>query len=430
METTLVLGGLCFLAVVLLIVLGVPIAFGLAIAGVVAFYLYKGNPSLVPLVSFTFVNSFILTAVPLFILMGEILVHCGLSEKLYRGTSRWLAWAPGGLLHANIGSCALFAAISGSSPATAATVGTVAVPALAKRGYDTRLTLGSLAAGGTLGILIPPSINLIVYGAMTGASVARLFAGGILPGIMLSGMFMIYIAIRVVKNRALAPTEAFSVRNLPGSFLDLWPIFVIMGIVLGGIFTGVFTPTEAAAVGATSAFVIALALRQLTWRILLDCLESTVTITAMVLIIVVGAAIIASFLALIGFPRTLAAFIVGSAFPAWLIIALIFLLYIFLGCFMDGLSAMLMTLPAILPIVRMLGYEVIWFGVVLVLLTEMGLLTPPVGVNVFILKAISGKSLGDVFIGSAPFFFIMLVALAIITAFPFIITWLPHAMMD
>lgn len=430
MESALVLGGICFLAIITLIIIGVPIGLALGLAAVTAFYLLKGNADAAPFVAFDFANNFILTAIPLFILMGEVLVRCGLSDMLYRGTSKWLAWAPGGLFHVNIGSCAMFAAISGSSPATAATIGTVAVPALGKRGYDARLTVGSLAAGGTLGILIPPSINLIVYGAITGASVARLFAGGMLPGIMLSSMFMIYIAVRVIKNPALAPRESFTFRALPSSFFDLWPIIVIMGLVLGGIFSGIFTPTEAAAIGATSAIMIALCRGKLTWRILIDALDGTVTVTSMVLVIVVGASIVASLLAFLGLPRQLATFVLEANLPNWAILALIYLLYIFLGCFMDGLSAMLMTLPAIIPLIGLLGFEVIWFGVILVILTEIGLLTPPVGANIFVIKAISGKSLQDVFIGSAPFFLIMMLALTIVTIFPEIITWLPTVMMD
>jgi len=333
------------------------------------------------------------------------------------------------LLHSNIGSCAIFAAISGSSPATAATVGTVAIPALEKRGYDTRLALGSLAAGGTLGILIPPSVNLIIYGYMAETSVARLFAGGIIPGIMLSGMFMLYIAIRVLKNHSLAPKEAFSAKGLLSSALDLWPFVVIMGTVLGGIFGGVFTPTEAAAIGAMLAIVISLVQKKLTWRVFRDSVYATVEITAMVLIIAVGASIVSSFLARVGMPRELAELVVSSGLSKWMIVSFVFLLYIFLGCFMDGISAMLMTLAAVLPIITGLGFDVLWFGVVLVLFTEVGLLTPPVGVNVFVIQAISGKPIGDVFKGSVPFFLIMIAALIIVTAFPDIILWLPKVML-
>lgn len=429
MDTGILLGIICFVAAVLLILIGVPIGFALGMAATASFYIFSGNPKLIPLVAFDRVNNFILTAVPLFVLMGEILVHSGLSKGIYRGAASWLAWAPGGLLHANIGSCAFFAAISGSSPATAATIGTVAIPELEKRGYDTRLTLGSLAAGGTLGILIPPSVNLIFYGWLAEVSVARLFAGGILPGIMLSGMFMLYIAIRVIRNRTLAPREAFSRRGLLLSFLDLWPLVVIMSIVLGGVFGGVVTPTEAAALGVTSALIIGFGLRLLTWQRLRDSLFATVAICSMILVVTVGASILASFLAIVGLPRTLAALVIGSGLSKWAILLMVYLLYLFLGCFMDGISAMLMTLPAILPIITGLGFDVIWFGVILVLFTEIGLLTPPVGVNVFVIKAISGKSLGDVFKGSAPFFLIMLVAVAVVTAFPSIITWLPKVIM-
>ena len=214
-----------FVVMFALIAIGVKIAIAIAIPGVIGYYIFMGRAGLAPMVPFNTADSFVLTAIPLFIFMGEILVKCGASDMIYRGVSRFLAWAPGGLLHSNIGACALFASISGSSPATAATIGTVAIPEMKRRAYDTNLILGSLAAGGTLGILIPPSINMIVYGAITESSVGQLFAGGILPGIMLSGMFMAYIAIRILKNRSLAPKEEvrLSLKALALSFIDLWP---------------------------------------------------------------------------------------------------------------------------------------------------------------------------------------------------------------
>lgn len=427
MENALLLGLGCFGAALILMFIGVPIGIGLGLGAVIFFYIYQRSPSVVPQAAFTITNNFVLTAVPMYILMGELLVQTGLSERLYRGAAKWLAWAPGGLLHANIAACALFAAISGSSPATAATIGTVAIPALEKRGYDTKLTLGSLAAGGTLGILIPPSINLIVYGALTGASVARLFAGGIFPGILLSGVFMLYILIRVLLTPMLAPKETFSARALPSSFFDLWPLALIMVIVLGGIFGGVFTPTEAAAVGAVAALCIGLGHRALTWRVLWRALRETVTITSMVLFIVVGASMIATFLAMVQLPGVLSQAVVTSGLSRWAILALIYLLYIFLGFFIDGLSAMIMTLPAVLPIISALGFDVLWFGVILVILTEIGLLTPPVAVNVFVIQAISGQPLSIVYRGSTPFFILMMIVLIIVTIFPEIITWLAKA---
>jgi len=237
---------------------GIWIAVGMGIVALIALYFFQTGVTLVTHLPFGISNSFILTAIPLFIFMGTILQHCGASEMIYRGASKWLAWVPGGLFHSNIGSCALFAAISGSSVATQATIGTMAIPALRKRGYDEKIALGSLAAGGTLGILIPPSITMIVYGAIGGVSIGRLFAGGMIPGIVLSMMFMTYIAIRALRNPQLAPSEApFSLRGVLSSFADLWPIFVLMVIVLGGIFTGFATPTEAAALGASGSLLIA-----------------------------------------------------------------------------------------------------------------------------------------------------------------------------
>jgi len=429
MPSPLLLGVTCFALIIILIVLGVPVAIGLGLAGVIGFYLLMGNANAVSYVAFDFTNNFVLTAIPLFILMGEVLVHGRISESLYRAATKWLAWAPGGLLHANIGACALFSAICGSSPATAAAIASISVPELERRGYDTRITVGSLAGGGTLGILIPPSVNMIVYGALTGASVARLFAGGILPGIMVSVLFMAYIAFQAVRNPMLAPKEKFVARRLPSTFFDLWPFVVIMGVVLGGIFGGIFTPTEGAAIGVFVSMVIILVQRQLRWSVLRDSFSSAVTTSAMVLIIVVGASIVGSFLAFAGVPRILAQAVANSGLSKWATLGLIYLLYLFLGLFMDGISAMLMTLPAIMPIIELLGFDIVWFGVVLVLFAEMATLTPPVAANVFVLQAISKKPLRDVYMGSMPFFFILLVSLVIITFLPVIILWLPNLMM-
>lgn len=428
-ESVILLGVICFAVIVLLVLIGVQTGIAIGLAGVIGFYAVTGNANVIPIVAFDYTNDFILTSLPLFILMGEIMLRSGISDNLFRGTSKMLAWMPGGLLHAGIGSCALFATICGSSPATAATVGTVAIPALEKRGYDTKLSLGSLAAAGSLGILIPPSVNLIVYGAITQTSVARLFAAGVVPGVMLTLMFMAYVLIKVLLNPTIAPKEAFSLRSLPQSVIDVSPIIVILAVVLGGIFGGVFTPTEAAAIGVTAAIAVGLLQKKMSWQILTKAGRETVLVTSMVLIIVVGAAAVASFLAFLGLPRELAAFVLKLNLSGWAMLALIYFLYIFLGLFMSGISAMLMTLSAILPIIQLIGFDVIWFGVVLVILTEIGVLTPPVAANVFVITGISGKSMKDVYLGSAPFCFLMLVALVLVTAFPSIITWLPNVLM-
>ena len=426
MQDPIIITVVCFTLLLALLFASVWVAIALAIVATAGFFICQGNAGLIPFVPFETLNSFVLTAIPLFIFMGEILVHCGASEMLYRGTSKWLAWAPGGLLHANIGSCSLFAAISGSSPATAATIGTVAIPALKKRNYDTRLTLGSLAAGGTLGILIPPSISLIVYGMLAEASVGRLFAGGIIPGIILSAMFMAYIAIRVIRNPKLAPQEeAFSIKSLVVGLKDFWPIMTLMAIVLGGIFGGLVTPTEAAALGASGALLLALGMRRLTWKTLRESLLNSLETTCMVLFIVMAASLLSSFLGIMSVPAAFSNLILGSGLPVVIILFLIYLLYIFLGCFIDGLSAMVLTLPAVLPVVMALGFDTIWFGVVLTVLIEVGMLTPPMGINLFVIQGISGRDLTEVIAGSVPFFLLMLLSIALFTAFPSLILLLP-----
>ena len=415
-----------FVVLFLLLAIGVHIAIALAMVGVIGFLIFYGNTGLAALVPFSTLDSFILTAIPLFIFMGEILVQCGASDMVYRGTSRLLAWLPGGLFHSNIGACAMFAAISGSSPATAATIGTVAIPELKKRGYDVNITLGSLAAGGTLGILIPPSINMIVYGVVAEESIGRLFAGGVVPGIILSGMFMTYIGFRVVRNARLAPKEAaFSMKGAALSFIDLWPLYILAIVVLGGIFGGFMTPTEAAALGASTSLLIAVALRRFSWALLKSSLASSLQTACMVLFIIVGASIMSSFLSRAGIPTAVAQMVVGSDVSNLVVLLSIYAIYIFLGCFIDPVSILLLTAATVIPIVEQMGFNLIWFGVIYVVLAEIGMITPPMGLNLFVIQGISREDLWKVVIGSMPFFFIMVVCLAIFTVFPAIVIWLP-----
>jgi len=415
-----------FVVLFLLLAIGVHIAIALAMVGVIGFLIFYGNTGLAALVPFSTLDSFILTAIPLFIFMGEILVQCGASDMVYRGTSRLLAWLPGGLFHSNIGACAMFAAISGSSPATAATIGTVAIPELKKRGYDVNITLGSLAAGGTLGILIPPSINMIVYGVVAEESIGRLFAGGVVPGIILSGMFMTYIGFRVVRNARLAPKEAaFSMKGAALSFIDLWPLYILAIVVLGGIFGGFMTPTEAAALGASTSLLIAVALRRFSWALLKSSLASSLQTACMVLFIIVGASIMSSFLSRAGIPTAVAQMVVSSDVSNLVVLLSIYAIYIFLGCFIDPVSILLLTAATVIPIVEQMGFNLIWFGVIYVVLAEIGMITPPMGLNLFVIQGISREDLWKVVIGSMPFFFIMVVCLAIFTVFPAIVIWLP-----
>ncbi len=429
MPEPILIGVLCLLGLLVFLASGIWVAVGIGLTGAVAFLIYTGGAAFTPYIPWTSTNSFPLAAIPLYILMGEFLLHSGISARLYRATSMWLSNIPGGLLHSNIVSCALFAAVSGSSAATAATIGTVAVPELEKRKYDTRLTLGSLAAGGTLGILIPPSLPLIVYGVISKESVGKLFIGGVIPGVILSVSFMIYIGLRVLANRKLAPvSEVFSLRAILSSILDVLPIVILVIIVLGGIFGGLVTPTEAAAFGAFVALVLTVAFRRFSRQVFQDALSSTLRVTCMVMFILVGASILGGFLGMLGLPKALATFATGSGLPRGVILAAIFLVYVFLGCFMEGMSLLILTVPTVLPAVQAIGMDPIWFGVVVVLLIEVCLLTPPVGVNLYIIQGISKKSLGQVAIGAAPFFVIVLVVLGLLTAFPSIVLFLPSLM--
>jgi len=422
-------GALSFVALLILLLTGIPVAIGLGLISVAGYVLVLGDSGLSAYVPFNTLNSFVLTAVPLFILMGEVLLKCGISERLYRGTSRWVASIPGGLLHSNVVSCSLFAAICGSSPATAATIGTIALPALEKRGYDRLLSLGSIAAGGTLGILIPPSISLIVYGSLAQTSVGRLFAGGVIPGAMLSLLFMAYIGYRAVRNSALTPERgSITFQGLLESLSDLWPTLVIMVIVLGGIFGGIVTPTEAAALGATASFVIGLILKKLTWTKFGECLAGALNTTCMVLFIVTCASVFSSFLTTVGTARELAAFIIDSGVSKWTFLILVYLVMVFLGCFIDGLSMMIVILPTILPVLRQMGFDLVWFGVIVTVVIELGMLTPPMGINLFVIQGISKRDLTEVLRGTAPFFLIMVLGVILVTLFPDLIMWLPNLM--
>lgn len=421
-----------FALILLLLFMGTPVAMGLGLAAIFSASVFLGKMGVIQYTYWQVCNSFILTAIPLFVFMGHLLLHGGLSERLYDGSTAMVGRLRGGLLHANIVACAIFAAISGSSVATAATIGTVAIPALEKRGYDTKMTLGSLAGGGTLGILIPPSIPLIVYGVIVEESIGRLFIAGILPGIMLASLFMLYIMVRVMLQPKLAPTyERIPLKRRVVSVIGIWPIVVIMLTILGGMYTGIMTPTEAAACGASIALIFTLVYRRLTWSILQKCLLDTVKTSTMVMFIIVAANMVAGTLGMLQVPRYMAAWVTSLGISPLAVLVLIFLMYIFLGMFFDGISMMVLTLPIIFPILIELGYDPIWFGIALVILIEMAALTPPVGLNIYTIHGLRpDRPIGEVISGSMPFFFLMIVALAILTAFPTIATWLPSTMMQ
>ena len=427
--TAILLGGMA-----VALILGQWTAFALGTVGMVLMYLAKGHLGLLSLSSVVWntANSYILIAVPMFLLMGEVILRSGIASKFYRGVTVIMRGLPGGLLHANIVACALFAAISGSSVATAASVGTVAIPEMTKRGYAPRLIFGSLASGGTLGILIPPSIVMILYGALVEESIAKLFMAGLLPGIAMSLLFMAYIAVRVLVEPGVAPqTEALDMTAAErrAAVLHILPIIALLLAVLGGIYTGTTTPTEAAAIGAAGAILLAWFYGGLSVEVFREALLSSVRTSCMVLFIIVGAQILSYALSFAGVSRGISDWIVTLELSRWVLFAALILLYVVLGFFVDGVSMIYITLPVLYPVVIAAGFDPIWFGVVLTILIELGQITPPVGLNLFAIHGISGGyPFSDVVIGSIPFVLLMLVTILLLAVFPDLALWIPSTM--
>lgn len=407
-------------------------AFALGTCGMLVLYLSKGMLGLTALSSVVWnnANSYILIAVPMFLLMGEIILRSGVSGYFYRGVVVLMGRLPGGLLHANIASCAVFSAVSGSSVATAATVGTVAIPEMLSRGYEPRAVFGSLAAGGTLGILIPPSIVMVLYGALVEESIARLFMAGVLPGLLMAAIFMVFIAILLLlKPRYAPPRSAMSGGFQAGEAVHVFPVLGLLVLVLGSIYTGIATPTEASAVGAAGAIVLALGYRGFSRRVFAEALMATVKTTCMVALIIICAQILSTALTYSGVSRAVSEWVLGMGLGKWQFFLALVVLYIVLGCFVDGVSMIYMTLPVLLPVVKAFGFDLIWFGVILTVLIELGQITPPVGLNLFTIHAISGGArFSEVAIGSAPYVGLMLLVILLLCIWPEIALWLPTTM--
>ena len=422
------LAGTIYLVLMLaLLVGGVWIAVALGMVGVIGIAIVQ-PPLLAGIASIVWdqLDSFVLTAVPLFLFMGSVLMNSGVSGRFYRGLAPWLLRVPGGLAQSNIVACAIFAALCGSSVATAGAIGSVAIPEMRARGYDPRVTAGTLAAGGTLGILIPPSIPFIIYGSSVGESVGRLFAAGMVPGLLLTLLFMLFLGVQAKLRPSLVPVhEAVAAQSKVKTIPDMVPILALIVVVLGGIYAGVMTPTEAAGVGAAGAVGIAALYRKLSWAVLRQSLMETVRANAMILLIVVAAQVMSFALVSAGVPRGVVGAIAALDASRWVVFSVIVVAYLVLGCLMDALSLMLLTLPVVYPIVQALGFDPIWFGVVLVLLLEVGLITPPVGMNLFVIQGISGRPLGEVSRGAFPYVLIMLFEILLLVFFPSIALWLP-----
>lgn len=374
-------------------------------------------------------NDFILTSIPLFILVGEILVRSGVTDRMYKSLSEWLSYLPGGLLHSNIGTSAIFAAISGSSVATAATIGTVALPAMRKRRYSESMILGSVAAGGTLGILIPPSINMIVYGAITNTSIGKLFVAGIVPGLLLTALFMGIIVVLCMLRPSLAgvPEQKTSLTERAKNLLGLVPPFVVFLVIMGSIYLGWATPTEAAALGVLISLGIAAYYRRLTFRMLHECLLAMVRTSSMILLIIVAAFFLNYVITLLGVPQAMVNFVKGLGTTPGELIWILVGFYLLLGCFMETLSMMIATVPVVVPLVVAMGFDPVWFGIFLVVMMELSLITPPIGMNLYVVQGIrKGGSVVDVIAGAAPFALAMLALVAFLIYVPGIALWLPR----
>ena len=416
---------------VLFFLLGTGIWVGLALLGVAltGMLLFTGRPPGDAMVTtiWTASSSWTLTALPLFIWMGEILFRTRLSENLFKGLAPWMARLPGGLLHVNVAGCALFAAISGSSAATVATVGKMSIPELRARDYAEGMIVGTLAGAGTLGLLIPPSIILIVYGVTVNESIARLFIAGILPGIMLAFLFMGYVAITAVLRPQIMPPREQPVPwalKLRGS-LGLAPVILLIFAVLGSIYTGVATATEAAVLGVVGALLISLVQGSLTRESFTASLLGATRTSCMIALILAGSAFLSLAMGFTGLPRQLAQAIAAMDLSPLALILMLTIFYVVLGCFLDGISTVVLTMAVVEPMIRTAGIDLLWFGIYLVIVVEMAQITPPIGFNLFVLQGMTDHDIGYIARAALPMFLIMCLGVALVVAFPEIATWLP-----
>lgn len=429
---TLSLAAVVVVLMLLLLASGLWVALSLLTVGLGAMALFTNAPMGLVLATTTWgsSNSWALAALPLFIWMGEILFRSRLSEDMFSGLSPWLGRLPGRLLHVNILGCGLFAAVSGSSAATAATIGRMSVPELSRRGYDTRMSIGTLAGSGTLGLLIPPSIILIVYGVAIEESIARLFVAGVLPGLMLIALFMGYVIIWALVHPAGVPAmeRAAGWREALIASRRLIPVLLLVAGVIGSIYAGLASPTDAAAVGVLLSLVLSALSGTLTWRTFREGLMGATRTSCMIAFILTGAAFLSVAMGFTGLPRALAEQITRMDLSPYGLIAMLTLFFVVLGCFLDGISVVVLTTAVILPMVEAAGIDRIWFGIYIVLVVEMSQITPPIGFNLFVIQALTGRDILWVARSALPFFLLLVVAVILVTAFPEIVTFLPSRM--
>jgi C4-dicarboxylate transporter DctM subunit len=429
------IGILGILFLFLLLAMRMQIGFAMALVGFLGFIILSSFESAIGVLGIEPIKttaSYTLSVIPLFLLMGQFAHHSGMGSEIYDMLYRWIGFLPGGLAMATVGACACFAAISGSSLATAAMFGAIALPEMKKLNYADTLATGCIAAGGTLGILIPPSSVLILYGILTEQSIARLFIAGMIPGVCLALIFMmtIYIATRI--NHSIgAPGPRFKGKEKIASLKATWSLLTLFVLVIGGLYTGWFTPTEAAGAGAFGAFVVTIVKRRLTWGNLLDSLKDTAHSTAFIFGILIGAMIFQYFITLSQIPDQLSSWIVNMGVGPYVVISAIIGAFMVMGCFMEGLSIMVLAVPIVFPIVVRMGFDPIWFGIIITLTMEMSLITPPVGVNVFVLSGVAKDvPMYTIFRGILPFWLAMIGCIVLLTVFPEIVLFLPNSMMQ
>ena len=417
------------------------IGVSLILTGIVGMLIFENN--LPPIISifdkigdllassmYDSLNSWSLAALPIFILMGEILYKSSISTRLLNGLTPWLNFIPGKLLHVNVAACSLFAAISGSSSATTATVGKITLDELKKRGYSKSLAIGSLAGSGTLGFLIPPSLIMIIYGVLSNVSIGKLFMAGILPGLLLATLYSFYIMIISSIDKSVVPEEdvKYTMNDYIHSLKDLFPVFSLIVVVLGSIYGGLATPTEAASLGVLGAVVLAIYFKSFTFDVMKNALLNTIKASIMISFIIVGAGFLSQVVGFLGIARAISEFIGTLGLSPLMLILIIGVMYIILGMILDGISIVVMTLPIVLPIIVMAGFDPLWFGIFLVFMVELSQITPPVGFSLFVIQSISGEKIEYILKATLPFFLLMIVAVVLITFFPEIVQFLPQYM--
>ncbi len=422
------------LLVALLLILGSGVWVGLTLTGVawLAVQLFSTRPAgdAMAVTVWGSSSSWTLTALPLFVWMGEILFRTRLSEDMFKGLAPWVQGLPGRLLHTNVIGCTIFAAVSGSSAATCATIGKMTLPELTKRGYPEPMVIGTLAGASTLGLLIPPSIIMIVYGVAAEVSISKLFIAGVLPGLMLAGLFSSYIMVWALRNPGQVPAaeRSFNLREKVSASRSLIPVVTLILAVLGSIYAGIATATEAAAVGVVGSLVISSLQGSMNWASFRDALMGATRLYCMIALILAGAAFLTLAMGYIGLPRHLAEWIATLGLSKAQLIVALSIFFIILGCFLDGISMVVLTMGVLTPTVNAAGIDPIWFGIFIVLVVEMAQITPPVGFNLFVLQGMTGKQLTWIARVTMPMFFMMCLAVAIIYVFPGIVTWLPQQM--